>query len=328
MQQTSLLFAPAPPPAPIVKRASLEELVALANDYAVDVRAKATQRAYLSDYRSFEVWCQERGLASLPAEPATVAVYLAALARDGKRPSTIQRALAGIAHTHRASGVAWARGPSAIGPVMRGIRRRHGTAPAQKAPLGDGDLAALVATLGEGLVGRRDRALLTLGWMGAFRRSELVALDVGDVTSTRDGLVVRVNRSKSDQEGRGGEKGIPYASDASLCPVRALSAWLEAAGIRSGALFRGINRSGRVQRDALSDRSVARIVQRAAAAAGFDPSTVAGHSLRAGFMTTAARNGRSLKAIMAQSLHRSERVARSYIRHAGVFDDNAAAGLV
>jgi integrase len=254
-------------------------------------------------------------------------VYLAALAQEGKRPSTIQRALAGIAHAHRARGVAWTRG-SAIGPVMRGIRRRHGTAPSQKAPLGDGELAALVATLGDGLVGRRDRALLTLGWMGAFRRSELVALDVADISRASEGLVVRVNRSKNDQEGRGGEKGIPCASDPALCPVRALAAWLDAAEITSGALFRGVSRFGRVQLDALSDRSVARIVQRAAAAAGLDPATVAGHSLRAGFMTTAARNGRSLQAIMAQSLHRSERVARSYIRHAGVFDDNAAAGLV
>ena len=326
MQTSLLLFAP-PVLAPIAKVASLEDLVASANAYAADVRASATRRAYLTDFRSFEAWCAGRGLASLPATPATVAVYLAALADEGKRPSTIQRALAGIAYEHRARGAAWLRGAT-IGQVMRGIRRRHGTAPAQKAPLADEDLAALVGTLAVGLVGLRDRALLTLGWMGAFRRSELVALRVDDVTRAREGLVVRVRRSKGDQEGRGGEKGIPYASRPSLCPVRALADWLEAAEITAGPLFRAVDRFGRVQKVALSDRSVARIVQRAAAAAGLDPTTVAGHSLRAGFATTAAKNGKSLDAIMRQTLHRSERVARSYIRHAGMFDDNAAAGLL
>jgi site-specific recombinase XerD len=329
MPTSLLLFAPpAPAPLALAKRVTLEELVALANDYAADVHAKATRRAYLSDFRAFEAWCGRRGLSALPATAGTVAVYLAALANDGKRPSTIQRALAGIAHEHRARGALWPRGASSIGQVMSGIRRRHGTAPAQKAPLGDDDLAALVGTLGEGLRGHRDRALLTLGWMGAFRRSELVALCVEDVTRVPEGLVVRVRQSKGDPEGRGGEKGIPCSSRESLCAVRALSAWLEAAAITSGPVFRAVDRFGRVHEGALGDGSVARIVQRAAAAAGLDPTTVAGHSLRAGFATTAAKNGKSLDAIMRQTLHRSERVARSYVRHAGVFDDNAGFGLL
>ena len=193
-------------------------------------------------------------------------------ARGGRKAAAHDRART-LRDRARASdaGIAWLRGAPAIGKVMSGIRRRHGAAGhAQKAPLGDEDLVALVGTLGEGRVGLRDRALLTLGWMGAFRRSELVALRVEDVTRTRDGLVVRVRRSKSDQEGRGAEKGIPYASRPALCPVRALSDWLEAGGIASGPLFRAVDRFGRVRDAALSDRSVARIVQRAAAAAGFE----------------------------------------------------------
>ncbi len=335
MPTSLFLFDPSPP----VPRAALvpvsvpvtplEELVAVARGYAADARANSTRRAYLADFRAFEAWCAGHALVSLPATPATVAVYLAALAEAGKQPPTVERALSGIAHAHRTRGAAWLRGAPAIGKVMSGIRRRHGAAGhAQKAPLGDEDLAALVGTLGEGRVGLRDRAVLTLGWMGAFRRSELVALRVDDVTRTRDGLVVRVRRSKSDQEGRGAEKGIPYASRPSLCPVRALADWLEAAGIAAGPLFRAVDRFGRVREAALSDRSVARIVQRAAAAAGLDPTTVAGHSLRSGFATTAARKGKGLDAIMRQTLHRSERVARTYIRHGGVFEDNAAVGLV
>ena len=129
--------------------------------------------------------------------------------RGGKRPSTIARALAGIADEHRHRGCTWVRGPSVIGDVMRGIRRRHGTAPEQKAALSDDDIEAMVAVLGEDLAGLRDRAILTMGWMGAFRRSELVALTVDDVGPAGEGLVVQVRRSKGDQEGRGAKKGIP-----------------------------------------------------------------------------------------------------------------------
>ena len=138
----------------------------------------------------------------------------------------------------------------------------------------------MVAVLGEDLAGLRDRAILTMGWMGAFRRSELVALTVEDVEPAGEGLVVQVRRSKGDQEGRGAKKVIPYAARPSLCAVRALAAWLEAAGITSGPLFRAVGSDGRVRPDALSDRSVARIVQKVAAAAGLDPATVGAHSLR------------------------------------------------
>ncbi len=305
----------------------LATLVDRARAYAADSRASSTRKAYLSDFASFEAWCARQGVPSAPTTPATVAVYLAALADAGRKASTIERALAGIAWAQRARGHEWVRAHPAIAAVMTGIRRRNGTAPTQKAPVVDQELAALVGTLDGGLRGLRDCALLTMGWFGAFRRSELVALDVADVSKEREGLVVAVRRSKRDQEGRGAEKGIPYASNPALCPVRALAAWLEAARIESGPLFRGVDQLGRVAVEGLSDRSVARIVQRAAQAAGLDPTTVAGHSLRAGFATTAAKKGKSLDAIMRQTLHKSEQVARGYIRHAKLFDDNAAAGL-
>jgi integrase len=125
-----------------------------------------------------------------------------------------------------------------------------------------------------------------------------------------------VRRGKTDQEGRGREIGVPYAGSPALCPVRTLRAWLDASGTREGRIF------------PMNDRTVARLVKRAASAAGLDPSRFAGHSLRAGFATTAARKGKSLDAIMRQTGHRSERVARGYIRHARLFDDNAAVGLV
>ena len=132
------------------------------------------------------------GLVSCPAAPVTIAVYLAALADAGVAVSTIERTLAGIAHEHRSRNHVWQRGEPAIRETMAGIRRKLGTSPAsKKAPVGNSELAALVATLGEGLTGLRDRALLTLEWSSACRRSELVALDVTDVEEQREGLLVR-----------------------------------------------------------------------------------------------------------------------------------------
>ena len=310
-----------------VALAPLEQLVEAARAYAQDSRASSTRKAYRSDFASFEAWCASQGIPSAPTTPAAVAVYLASLAERGRKASTIERALAGIAWAQRTRGFEWSKGHPAITTVMTGIRRRHGTAPQQKAPVIDEVLAAFVATLDDELVGLRDRALLTLGWFGAFRRSELVALTVADVAHVREGLVVSVRRSKGDQEGRGAEKGIPYASTPGMCAVRALAAWLAATGIADGPLFRPIDQHGHVGAAALSDRSVALIVQRAAQRAGIDPKSVGGHSLRAGFATTAAKKGKSLDAIMRQTLHRSEKVARGYIRHAKLFDDNAAVGL-
>ncbi|MGA3123536.1 MAG: integrase [Polyangiaceae bacterium] len=238
-------------PAPLARRTPtdvepIEQLVESARRYIAEGKAKSTRRAYGSSFACFDGWCISRGLVSCPAAPATIAVYLAALADAGAAVSTIERTLAGIAHEHRSRNHVWQRGEPAIRETMAGIRRKLGTSPAsKKAPVGDGDLAALVATLGEDLAGLRDRALLTLGWSSACRRSELVALDVADVEEQREGLLVHVRRSKRDQEAKGFDKDIPHASAPSLCAVRALRAWLDAAGIKEGPIFRGVDQLGR-----------------------------------------------------------------------------------
>ena len=310
-----------PSPAPLAL------LVERANTFAQNSRAGSTRRAYFSDFETFRAWCARQGLDPLPATPATVAVYLADLATLGRAPATIERALAGIAHEHRARGFEWARAHPAIGAVMRGIRRELGTAPNQKAPVEIAELAALVAVLGDGLQDTRDRAILTVGWFGAFRRAELVAITVADVAEQREGIVVTLRRSKGDQEGRGAEKGIAYASSLAICPVRSLAEWRARSKIATGPLFRSIDCKDRIGPRGLCDKMIALIVQRTAERAGLDPHNLAGHSLRAGFCTTAARRGKSLDAIMRQTLHKSERVVRRYIRHAKVFDDNASVGL-
>jgi integrase len=170
--------------------------------------------------------------------------------------------------------------------------------------------------------------VLTIGWIGAFRRAELVRVTMADLTRTRAGLRIRLPFSKTDQQGEGNYKAIPYTANPDLCPVRALDDWLSASHITEGPIFRPIHRSGRIRDVGLSDRSVALIVQRAAARAGLDPKKLAGHSLRAGFATTAALKGKSTRSIARQMHHKSETTTLRYIRPASAFNDNAAVGLV
>jgi integrase len=212
-----------------------------------------------------------------------------------------------------------------VSEVLKGIRRTKGTAPACKAPLLVGQLKAALGVGRGDLLGMRDRALLLIGFAGAFRRSELVGLDVADLAFTDDGLVITLRRSKTDQEGEGRKVGIPHGSKPTTCPVRVLRAWLEAAGIVTGPLFRSVNRHGKVGAVRLSDRAVALAVKRAAESAGLDASTFSGHSLRAGLATSAAAAGASERSIMDQTGHRSVQMVRRYIRDGSLFRDNAAA---
>jgi integrase len=216
---------------------------------------------------------------------------------------------------------------------MKGIRRTKGTAPTQKAAALIDDIRAMVDATDAGLIGLRDRALILLGFAGAFRRSELVGLDVDDCAFSKDGLTVNLRRSKTDQAGAGRKVGIPYGSNPSTCPVRNLNEWIERAGIMSGEgeprgpLFRSINRHGQVQPGGLSGIDVARVVKKLATRAGLDAAKYAGHSLRAGHATSAAIAGASERSIMNQTGHRSVQMVRRYIRDGSLFRENSAGKL-
>jgi integrase len=309
--------------------AALRQLTAVAEqarDYAAAAKAANTLRGYRADWRDFAGWCERHRLEALPAAPETVAFYLTDLA-SSRKTATLQRRLSAIAQAHQAAGHPPPTKDAAVKAVWAGIRRTHGTAQAGKAPALTADVRAMVATLPEKRIGDRDRALLLLGFAGAFRRSELVGLDVADVAAMRDGLVVTLRRSKTDQEGAGRPVGIPYGSNPATCPVRALEAWRAAAAIADGALFRGVDRHGRLLPGRLSDRAVARVVQRAAAAAGLDPARYAGHSLRAGLATAAAAANVPERVIALQTGHRSMKILRRYIRQGSLFTENAAAAV-
>lgn len=297
-----------------------------AHDYAAMARSPNTLRAYAADLRDFEHYCRRRGEAVLPATSQTVAAYLAFLAEQGRRVATLERRLAAISQAHQLGGFPSPTADAHVRSVLKGIRRHHGSAPRPKAPIMIEDLRAMVAALPDRPRGIRDRALLLLGFAGGFRRSELTSLTRADVEFCRDGLIVTLRRSKTDQEGEGRRVAIPYGSLPQTCPVRALQDWLLAAGIEDGAIFRSVTRTG-IACQSLTAQSVALIVKQAAASAGLDPHRFAGHSLRAGLCTAAARAGASERAIMNQTGHRSSVTLRRYIRDGNLFTDNAAARL-
>ena len=157
------------------------------------------------------------------------------------------------------------------------------------------------------------RALVLLGFAGAFRRAETVGVDVADLDFNRDGLTVTLRRSKTDQEGQGRKIDIPYGSNPETCPVRNLRTWLDETSIAGGAVFRSLNRHGRVQPGQLAPIDVARIVKKLAKREGLDPAKYAGHSLRAGHATSAAASGASERSIMNQTGHKSVQMVLRYI---------------
>ena len=168
----------------------------------------------------------------------------------------------------------------------------------------------------------RDRAVLLLGFMGAFRRSELAGLDVEDIKKYPQGIVVTIRHSKTDQTSAGQQIGIPYLSHSSMDCIHALQEWLTAAGITSGPLFRSFLKNGKVSSRRLSDKSINLIVKKYAASIGLKPEMYGAHSLRHGFATYAALQGVEERLIMKQTRHRSVEMVRRYINEADLFTNN------
>jgi len=176
------------------------------------------------------------------------------------------------------------------------------------------------------LRGARDRAILLLGFGGAFRRSELSALNVDDLEEVDGGLRVHIRMSKTDQEASGAT--VPVIRGNGHCPRRAVAAWLEAAGISESPLFRRMAKGGKVMPEALTPHSIGQVVIAYAEKAELDPADFGGHSLRAGFLTSAAENGAGLFAMMDVSRHRSVESVRGYVRRASEFENHAGEGLL
>lgn len=294
--------------------------------YAKAEKAPATRRAYETDFRLFRAWCETKGASALPADAETVAAYLAHGAAEGSMASTLSRRVAAIRYAHKLASLTAPTDSEAVKATVRGIRRTIGAAPVKKAPAVSDRVKAMVGACGDTLAGKRDRAMLLLGFAGAFRRSELVALDVAHIEEVAEGLRVFIAGSKTDQEKIGATVAI--SRGASACPVKTLREWLDAAGIESGPVFRSINKAGVASSERLTDRSVANIVKARAETAGLDPKQFSGHSLRSGFLTSAAAKGASIFKMMDVSRHKSVDTLRGYVRDAELFKDHAGAGLL
>ena len=318
---TALAATPTEMPIADVAQAAADR----AAHYAAHAFANATQRAYRNDWRCWQEWCDQVGTVALPADPAAVAAYLAQLA-DTKSISTVTRRLAAISTAHRVAGHRLDTGHPALRNMLRGLKRERGTAPMRRAravttPL----LRQLVETCDETMLGLRDRAVLLTGFASALRRSEVAALDMADIEFAEDGVRLHIRRSKTDAEGHGAVVGV-VRTDSPNCPVKALQAWLQAAGIGSGRVFRRVDRHGRVG-DGLTGEAVAMAVQRRAQMAGLNPVEFSAHSLRAGLITSAAAAGLAELDIARQSRHKSLTVLRGYVRPGSVFLRNVSGGV-
>jgi integrase len=279
--------------------------------------ADNTRTAYASDLRHFAAW---GGV--IPASSEHVAAYVAEHA--GKLAvATIIRRVAALSKAHQALGAENPCESVLVRATLRGLRRTFGTAQKQAKALLRDDLFLVLDAMGSELKDRRDQALLLLGFAGGFRRSELVGLDVADIEQVRQGIIITLRQSKTDQEGAGRKIGIPHGRTRH-CPVAALTDWLMRSGITEGAMFCSINRHGQLQPERLSGDAVSEVIRDGLATAGIDPTGYSGHSLRAGFATSAAQAGASTWKIRAQTGHASDAMLSRYIRDGELFVGNAA----
>ncbi|MGI4952354.1 MAG: tyrosine-type recombinase/integrase [Janthinobacterium lividum] len=288
----------------------------LADAYLVAADAPATVRAYTADWRQFASWCKARQVSAMPVTPELVGEYLAELG-EGYAKATLRRKVAAIARAARIAGMPLDTRHPSIRDVLRGIGRTHGS-PARRAQvLTTDEVQRLVDTCGDDFVGLRDRALLLLTFAGALRRSELCAVEVEHLHWKPRSLELLILRSKTDPEAEGDRIAIPRGRVEATCPVRALQAWLQAAGIEDGPVFRGVTRHNSIRTGALSGEGMRLIVVKRAGLAGIKATRlepISPHGLRAGFVTSAYRNGVPDEEIMGHSRHRSLTVMRSYVR--------------
>ena len=284
-----------------------------------------TLKSYSADWNDFTDWCQAHELSPLPCQPEDIVNYINDLA-DHAKANTVSRRVTAISENHIAAGYQDSNPAKhvMVHNAMQAIRREKGTFQHGKSPILMETLPLLADMLsGNDLVTLRDKALLFLGFAGAFRRSELVAVQVEDLTFTPQGLIVFIPQSKGDQAGAGSQIAIPYNPDKEICTVRAVRNWMEAAGINEGPLFRGFKRN-RLPRDTqLNDKAVADIVKKYMARLGLNPDDFAGHSLRRGFATSAAQHDLNTLEIMRQTRHKSEKMVHRYIEQGNLFKENA-----
>jgi site-specific recombinase XerD len=314
----SVILLP-PPLLPSFQERNTEEVNA-ALAFAKEGHAKSTKRAYESDIKRFMSWCDERKLAFLPATPETVSVFIAFEAGQNLSPLTLSRRIAAIRYFHQLQGFPSPTTSEIVKATMKGIKRTIGIASNPKAAATVEVIRDMLRVIPKTLRGTRDRAILLLGFAGAFRRSELSSLTLDDLIEAELGYRILIRKSKTDQEGKGQEIAI---YNGKLKTIEAVKEWIEASHITEGYLFRPLTKGGKVLNQALAPHRIAQVVKRYAEKAGYSSGNYAGHSLRSGFITSAAENGACIFKMMEVSRHKSVETLKGYVRRAELFKDHA-----
>jgi integrase len=292
-------------------------------------KAPNTERAYAHSWQQFEKWCREAGRQALPATPETVSLFVAWCLEQDYRLHTIRLRLTAMAALHRGAGYD-SPVTAEVRKLLNAAARLKSEEPGGKAALTPAQLRRMCDRLQSDIPRDvRDRAILLLGFASGWRRSELAALRLADVRiEPQKGLVLRLRRSKTDQEGRGRTVGIHFGKRPQTCPVRALEAWLQVRGDWRGPLFTRLTKSGGVLHAGLSGEAILDVVKRCLQLIGVDPADYGAHSLRSGMITASAEAGADASAIMGRTGHRSLQTLIGYIRPAQAFSQNPLANVL
>lgn len=309
---------------------SLVELSQAGAELREETKNSNTEKGYAADLKTFDQWCSDHDVVSLPTTGGTIAAYLVDRS-ESCAVSTLSRAVAAIVRNHARSGLEIAD-RSAINEQLKAIRIKKGVAQKKVLPLCRDQLFGLLAAMGPDIIDRRDAAILAIGWACALRRSEVCALTCGDVLSTPEGYVITIRRSKTDQEGEGFKLAIPFARPGAFCLCKIISMWARLCpGKETDPFFYACTRADKssalwssapARRRALDGRAVSRIVKKVLDRSGFDSQGFSGHSLRAGFITSCAALGVPEWAIMLRSRHKSNKTVQGYIRIGELFTQN------
>jgi len=304
------------------------------DDLAAHAKSENTVSVYRSDWRRFSTWAGSKGidvptvttdgveLDGEPIPPALVMLYLADV-QDELKPATVTHHLAAIRHFHHQDGLISPTDDPRVRRVLAGYTRKHAAEPHRAEPLFLADLRAGLP-VGDELRALRDRALLLVGWWGAFRRSELVAVDMANLSDHPEGVIVKIPKSKTDQAAAGQKVALHYRDDSAVDPVKALRAWLKAADISSGPVFR-MARGTTVGTKALEGAAVSRVTKAAVERAGLNPSGYSAHSLRSGFVSECDRRHIPNGAVRAVTRHTSDAMLAVYDRPGELFSGSAGA---
>ena len=290
-------------------------------------KATNTVRAYKSDFKDFGAFCAKNNFKSLPTEPKIVSLYLTHLSIADAKMSTLRRRLVSIGVIHKLKGHYLDTKHPVIIENLMGISRKKGNYQRGKKPILISQLKAIVNAINnqkiENIKKVRDKTLILIGFGGGFRRAELVYIDYEDLEFVPEGVKITIRKSKTDQFGEGMIKGIPYFANKIYCPVLHLKEWIELSNIKSGPLFRKFNKGSSLNKNRLTDQTIALLIKSYLKEAGIENKNYSGHSLRSGFATASAESGADERSIMAMTGHKTTQMVRRYIKEANLFKNNA-----